>query len=457
MAPVYEASSSLLASRAPSSFGNLALISPPPVDARVYQRAVLDGSVVPTALNTLNGSEPDAATLEAFMRNVSVTIENQDISSIIRIDVKNSDPIVAAAYANAISESLVTWDRGRAQAFVDSSIKALEDSIAEIDGQLLSATKSGDQASSQSLQALAATMRAQRVRELESAQTRSASAVVVGLLTPLVVAVPPNRAVGPKLVFNAFVALLLGLTLGYGLQLLFWALNPSVRDRQGLAMLIGEPVLADFSRGLQTKRRFKTTVNFLRAAVMNSVAGDSAAVVGIASVEDNGSSQFTANNLAASLRIGGYRTLLVRLTANGGMFARDSSPSSEPALHLDAFLRNPDLPFPIPTEPNEQLRGLVTVIDTQSPDSLGAATLASRFPPFLQRAQEAYDCVLVELPPLLRNADFLTVHPMLDGLILCVATTTPRKEVASINALMKTNRINLLGTILIGSNQPRGA
>lgn len=452
LAPVYQATSSLLASRAPSSFGNLDLITPSVVDARVYQRAVLDGEVVPAAFNKLNGVELDAAALEAFMRKVSVTIENQDISSVIRIDVRDSDPKQAALYANAISESLITWDRERARTLVMSSINALEQSIAEIDAQLLRALESGDQENSQSLQALAATMRAQRVRELEAAQTRSASAVVVSLLSPLVVATPPVRAIGPKVVFNGFVALLLGLLLGYGLQLIVWALDPRVRNRDRLAALLDKPVLADFSSGNQGKDVFGTTANFFRAAVMNSISTQNSVTVGIASAEDEASSRFAANQLAASLRMGGYRTLIVRLDGDDSkaFSGRRSLKSGEPSLSLEAFLHDVEMPFPIPTAPFEHSRAFVTVIETTSPNPLRAARLTLQFPGFIRRARESYDCVIVELPPVALNADALTVPPMLDGFILCVSTRTSCQAVVNAGTLLHNSHINVSGTVLVG-------
>jgi len=299
--PVYQASVALLASRPPSSFGTLDIITPPTVDPRVYQRVLFDGPVIHDALLRLDGQDRSETQMVAFKRKVGVSVENQDISAVIKIDVTDSDPQRAASYANAIADGLIEWDRNRARLLVDNSISALERAITEIDSEISSIVSSGDTVDSQRQQALAATLREQRVRELEAARARGASAVMVGLLETLNRAAPPVEAIGPRLVFNTFVALVLGVLLAYGAQLVYWSISNEVGSRDRLADLTGLPVLAVFSRRRGSAKPMSAdAVSYFRANLMRGARKGSQLVVGLTTPSDFADKSDVAIALAES-------------------------------------------------------------------------------------------------------------------------------------------------------------
>ncbi|MEJ2359631.1 MAG: hypothetical protein P8Y13_16345, partial [Deinococcales bacterium] len=99
--PVYRALASLVASQ-PAYVGSN-VVAPPPVDASVYQAALLEGSIVPNALAAVRGGAVTPAQVETFKRHLTVRVDKKDLSSVIRIEVDSVDPVFAAQAANAVA------------------------------------------------------------------------------------------------------------------------------------------------------------------------------------------------------------------------------------------------------------------------------------------------------------------------------------------------------------------
>lgn len=447
--PTYEASASLLASRPPASFGTLDIITPPQVDPRVYQRALLDGPVIHDALLRLDGVDRSESEMIAFKRKVSVSVENQDISAVIRIAVRDTDATTAADYANAIADALIEWDRGRARLMVDNTIAALERSVAEIDAEIARVVGNGDTAS-QAQQALAATLREQRVQELEAARTRGASAVMVGLLETLSRAQPPVEAVGPRLVFNTFVAVVIAGLLAYGLQLAFWSVSDEVGTRARLAEVAGAPVLAVLSRRRGSRRLSGEALSYFRANLMRALKSVDKAVVGLTSPTDFTDKAEVAAALAESLARSGYRAIVLDadLRQRGPGLGPGYKVPGNPGL--EAYLRDPDLP----------LRTQIVRIDQRvtfelllSGASVGQANelLEYGLERLLKRLGEAYDVVIVDLPPVLAYADALVAAPVCSGVVLCTDARRSSESVRQSLELLEHAGSRVLGTVLMGT------
>lgn len=451
MDPVYQAGAGLLASQPPSSFGTVDLITPPPVDPRVYQRVLLDSTLMHDALLRLDGVDRSAAAMKAFQRKVRVSVENQDISSVIHIEVRDSSPQRAADYANALSGALIDWDRNRAREMVANSIAAIERSISDIDAEIATAVAAGDAASAQRLQALGATQREQRVRELESARTRSASAVVVGLLEPLSVAQPPAEAIGPRLVFNVFVALVLGLIFGYAVQFLRWSATNGVASRQQLEELTGKPVLAEFPRIPHGGHRLPPdAVGFFRARILQAVNNKRPAVFGITSVDTYAEKAGVAVSLADGLARGGLRTLLIDadLRREGPGFGLDLGRTQTPSL--DSYLQDPKRVVQ-PVTVFSDVHNSFDVLPTRAPVKYPSELLAYGFDALLANVREAYDAIVVDLPPALEYADTLTAATACTGVVIAVGVGTNAGHLTDAVNLLESSKAQLLGAVLTGN------
>lgn len=455
MDPVYQATAGLLASQPPSSFGNVDLIRPPVVDPRVYQRVLLDSSLMHDALLRLDGIDRGEAAMKAFQRKVRVSVENQDISSVIHIEVRDSNPERAAAYANAFAGALIDWDRNRAREMVANSIAAIERSISDIDDEIAAAVSAGDAAEAQRLQALGATLREQRVRELESARARSASAVVVGLLESLSPAQPPADAIGPRLVFNVFVAFVLGLIFGYGVQFARWALTNGVMGREQLAGLTALPVLAAFPRPARGSHRLAPdAVSYFRANLLRAVRNQRPSVFGITSVDSYEEKTGVAVSLAEALSRSGLRTVLLDcdLRLQGPGFGIDLGRAQTPPL--DAYLQNPDLTLQ-PVTIVSDTRYSFDVVPVRAPTKQPAELIAYGLEPLLANLKEVYDAIVVDLPPVLAFADALAAAPACTGVVVAVGVGRSGKRVSDAVGLLEINDISLLGTVLTGAGSSK--
>lgn len=446
----YQASVGLLASSPPANFGGLDIITPPAVDPRVYQRVLLDGDLIGEALFRLDGVERSEAELRAFKRKVGVAVDDQQISAIVRITVRDTDPQMAARYADALATELVEWDRARARLMVDNTITALEQAIAEIDDQIGDFVAMGSDPDTQRQQALAATLREQRVRELEVARARGASAVMVGLLEPLNRASVPDEPVSPRPVLNAFIAVVLGLFFGYGVQFAAWSLTKEVRTRDRLETLTDLPVFATLPRTRRGRRRYSgDAIGYLRTGVQRGLEGRRNVAVALTSPAEFDDKAGLAVALAESLSRSGNRVLVI----DGDV--RQQGPGLGLGLDrnrvpgVEEYLSNPGLPLQAVTVNLEQHAGF-EVLPAGTPVRQANELLEFGFEALIEQATLKYDFVIVDLPPVLKNPDAVVAAPSCAGVVICAGTTSGSEDVAlSIDAL-EGSGAKLLGSVLSG-------
>lgn len=451
MDPVYQAAAGLLASQPSVTFGAVDLIAPPPVDPRVYQRVLLDSTLMHDALMRLDGVDRDAAAMKAFQRRVRVSVENQEISSVIHIEVRDSSPDRAAAYANVLAEALIGWDRNRAREMVTNSITALERSISDIDAEIATTVVAEDAASAQRLQVLGAKQREQRVRELESARALSVSAVVVGLLETLSVAQPPAEAIGPRLVFNVFVALILGLIFGYSVQFLRWSSTNGVTNRRQLEELGAQPVLAEFPKLVRGGHRLAPDlVGFFRARLLQAVRNQHPLVFGITSPASYGEKAGVAVSLADGLARGGLRTLLIDadLRREGPGFGLELGRTQTPSF--DMYLKEPAMAIQ-PVTVFSDAHNSFDVLPTRAPVKYPSEMLSYGFATLIEHLGEAYDAIVVDLPPALTYADALTAATACTGVVIAVGVGSNGALVAETVELLEAGDVRLLGAVLTGN------
>lgn len=447
MDPVYEARASVVAARPTSALGGIDLISAPPVDPRVYQRALNDGTIVQAALLRFDGRERGAAEMLRFMERVNVSVESHDISSVIGIGVRDSDPQRAATVANLIAAQLIEWDRDRGRAMLDDTIAAIERAIRQIDAQIAEAVDSEDQASAQRLQMMSATQRENLMRELDVARSRSASAVVVGQLESLTAAQPPVEPVAPRPVFNVFVAVLLGLLFGYGLQFARWSLDTRVSSSGALGEAAGLPVLGRLAVPRRGLRLPGESTSALRSSLVGVLGRQGSTVVGVVSASTFKEKSGVATSLADSLARSNYRTLIIDadLIRKGPGYGVDITQFLVP--HLEEYLREPDLRFEPLSFAIDAKRSFDALIPGGSEGPL-SGPVEARFGALVDRVRELYDVVVIDVPPLLANPDAASVASICDAVLLCVGADATRAEVRSAAGLLERGGANVIGAFL---------
>lgn len=449
--PVYSASVAMVVTQTAPRYEDVDVLVPPVVDPSVYRTAIYDGGVLRNALERVEGRSLSARELEAASEAVRVTVESQDLSSVVRVFGRDTSPERAAQIVNAVADELVAWDRTRARQRLEQSILALERAIRTVDAEL-----AGEPPPEAARRDTLTSLRAQRVDELQLARDAAASAVAVALIEPLAAAAPPDRAVGPRLVLNTAVALVLGLVAGYGLLLIIWTTNPRVGHREDLARFAQRPVLAEFpSRGRGQQRLSEEATSWLRTRLAARRQGEGCQVLVVAGLRSAEDKDGVAVGLAESFARGGDATLLVdadlrarRATAWLGVADNRATP------YDDAFVDDPDRSY----EPV-----LVVVDRDRSFEFLPAPSsvphpvdrLVRLFDEQQERWRTAYDVVIVDAGPLLPYADALAVAAHADGVVLCAQRgRTTRADLEQALALLAEQGAPVLGTVLTHATPP---
>lgn len=444
--PVYRASVALVAARSAPRTADLDLLVPPVVDSGVYRSAVYEGDVLRRALERLEDRVLSERELASFAEAVRVTLENQDLSSLVRIDVRDGSPERAARLANLIAEELVRWDRERARRALDQAVASLEEAVASLDGQLAAP----DSELSDERRAALSDVRAERAAELERALDARATATAVGLIETLGAARPPEEAVGPRLVLNTAIALLLGLVAGYGSVLARWSAHPRAVDEDDVLRATGRPVLARFPpprRG--TTQLSAEAMGWLRTR-LDATLPDGSSMLLVTGLGPSDDAASVAIGLAEAYVRSGASVLLV-----------DADLRTARATELLGVA--PARATPYDDDDESPPHGRATQISVVG--SSGYAFLAAR--PFsghpverVARALDAFtgewtagfDVVVVAAPPALAHPDALVVAEHATGAVVCARSgRAGMRELREAVDLMDENRTAVLGTVLLSA------
>lgn len=440
--PTYRASIALVASQPGSGFGTLDVVAPPPIDPAVYRSALIEGAVVSNALQRLHGERPSDRTLELFLRTLRVNVEQQQVSSVIRIEVDHRDPVYAAEVTNTIAEELIAWDRERARRTLTRGVDEIERTIRQIDVEL-----TGD-LSAERREALV-NLRQQRAQELSLAVSTASSAVVVGLLEPLRMATPPERAIGPRVVFSTVIAIVLGLVLGYALRYLRTALDTRLGDRDDVMAFTGLPVLAEFAPRKRRARRLSAeTASFLRTNLLLATRNVKPRVLVITSPMDAAEKDGVAVALADSFARGGSRTLLIdadlRHPATTAWL--DVVPSH--AAPFEVYLANPDrryLPVSVAVSGRRTFDFVPSFTSARFPVEL----LNEGLPTQLEAWKQSYDVIILDATPVIPFADSLAIASFATGVVISASVRrTSRDQVREAVQSLDRAGVNILGLVL---------
>ena len=452
MPPTYAARVGVVASQLSARFGELGLIAPPMVDPGVYQSAILEGDVVAEALVRVDGVRPGERQLEDFIKDaVRVRVENTQMSSMVWIEVRHTSPAYAARVANAIAEQLVLWDRERASRAIDRSIAAIEASIENLAGEIAEAEAANDAARAAALTAL----RTQRDQELTAAIATRSSALIVGLLEPLRLAAPPEEPVGPRVVLVTLAATLLGLVLGYAVQLVRWTLDTRIGTRDEVMTRTGLPVLAEFPRlGRRASRLSPEAAGFFRTNVVLATRRQEPRVIVVTSPTHPVEKQGVAIALAESFARSGQRTLLVDadMRSPGVTGALDLVPAS--ATPLEVFLANPDRAYPTVSVALGNKRSF-DFVPSFSSERYPVDLINEGFAAQLDSWCQSHDVVVLDTTPVLAYADALAMAPHATGVVVSVsASRSSRDRLDDALGLLARSQVKVLGVVLTDLRRP---
>lgn len=441
-APTYRATIALVGSQPGSGFGTLDVVAPPPVDPAVYRSALLEGAVISDALQRLNGRRPSERELELFLRTVRVSVDNQQISSVIRIDIDHRDPVYAAEVANTIAEELIAWDRDRASRTLSRGLDEIERAVRQIDAELTG------ELSDERRQSLTV-LRQQRTQELAQAVAAASSAVVVGLLEPLRMATPPERAIAPRVVFSTLIAVVLGLVTGYGLLFVSGALDMRLGGRDEVLALTGLPVLAEFAPRRRKARRLSAeTASFLRTNLLLATRNVKPRVFVITSATSTKEKDGVAVALADSFARGGSRTLLVDADLRHPSTTEWLDVVPNHAAPFEVHLANPErryLPVSVAVAHRRSFDFVPSFTSARFPVEL----LNEGLPAQLEAWRESYDVIIFDAPPVITFADTLAIAPMATGVIVSASgRITSRDHVREALRSLDRDSVTVLGLVL---------
>lgn len=456
-APVYSATTTLVATRPPEGYSSLVVFTPPQVDPRVFQSALLEGNAIPSAMTRVDGISPTPSQIDDFKKALRVSIEAQLISGVVRIEVRSTSAERAAAYADALAEELIAWDRMRARSLVDGSISDLENSIATIDIQLSANASASQEADSQLRQVQLATQRDQLSRELEIMRARTTTSIAVSSIEQLRPALVPDKAIGPRIIFNTFVAVVVGLLLAYFAQLMMWAIQNTIGSRERLLQATGLPVLATLSKGRSRVRSHRVDAEFLRANVLRSFRGKTPLVIGIVGAQASRDGEGVAPLLAEGLAISGFSTLLIE--RGTGSVRPDAGPITMRSAQvpiLESYLTG-DISTIQSAGRAISSTASYEVIPSSSTPTVSSGVLERGLSPLLARLRQDFDIVLFELPPVLQRADAVTACSHMDGLVVCVDVNTNRDNVTTAIEALKFAGGSVIGTVLTGLRRKAGS
>lgn len=446
--PIYRATATLLVSDTrPSNQFGVTLLTAPALAPSAYRAAVHSVVVLDDTLSRLGSESSDAAYRTDIADRTGLDVEVDDPSTIFRIWADHADPVVAAAIANALAESLRAWDQQRARANVEAMIAALEGNLAALDTQLQRALSAEpvDQFTVQSLR----DQRADNMVSLETARALRSSAVgYVELLEP---ALAPTEPRFPSPVRNTVMAFGLGLALAYVMVVARIALDTRFRNPDDVVEATGGSLLAVFQKTPDGNLP-KETANFLRANVLSQLSDVHPKVILVTSARAGEGKTSVAISLAESLARSHYRTLLVDGDLRRPSVARAYSLPGVRHSTLETLLRDPDAEV----KPSVVRMSAATlhVLAGKTVPSNPSELIAAGFEDAIERLKPNYDAIVVDSAPLLPVADSLSLVPHVSATILVVnLSQSDRKAVSAAIRLLRNLDTRLLGTVVTGATR----
>jgi non-specific protein-tyrosine kinase len=460
--PVYQASTLVFINEAPSNKGvDLNVIQTSERLAKTYAqimttRPVLEGTVERLGLE-LN--------LDALERSISV--QPLADTQLMVVKVENNDPERAAKIANTLVAEFSEQNRSdQVQRFsaskenMEAELARLSERILEVNTSLSNLGETPEaNAQRDRLEASLAQYRQSYTSLLQSyEQLRLTEAQSISTILQKEPAYPPRSPIRPRTMRDTALAAVIGLLLGFGIAVLFEALDDTLRNGEDISHQLGIKVLGVIAnypadencpitvrlprhpvveayRSLRTNLQFAGTENPLRTIVVTSPT------------PEDGKSTI-ATNLALVLAQSGRKTFLI------------DADLRRPKIHKFFGLENNDGLGEMFIRPRLVLNGNLKPVETRNISVLTAGRLApnpaellesARMEELLAAVKEQYDVGVIDTPPVLAVTDASVLAPKVDGVLLVVRPGITKKEAAK-QAIAELRHVgaNVLGVVLNG-------
>lgn len=436
MTPVYSAWTTLLVHQAPSS------------RTTDYQAIVTSERLARTYSQMITGRPVlEAAAVELGYVPAGVQVSPVEETQLIRLSVMDTDPVRAAAAADAVAEAFIAFNRGLQQERYADSLFNVQQQMDELAAQI-DATQgaisalgtprtTAEQAELAQLEGILAGYRtayATLVRDYEDMRlTAVQSSDDVIVFEDAEVPLAPIR---PRTLFNTAAAGLVGALLAAGAALLVEFLDDTVKSPEDVsrALSLGslgtigkldradgelvtaaEPLspISEAFRVLRTNIRFYGVDRPLRTVLVTSPG------------PTEGKS-FTAANLAVTMAQAGLKVVAVdcdlrrpRLHTLFGIHPREGLTGSLLAGSTDGRL-----------QPVEQMEGLSLLPAGELPPNPAEMLGSQRMRDLLGHLAEEADVVVIDSPPVLPVTDAAIMAQGVDGVLLVLDVGSTRRGAA---------------------------
>jgi Mrp family chromosome partitioning ATPase len=421
--PSYTAGASLLLAAPQAGLESIGVVTPPLVDPAVYRAAILEGGILAGVLEQ-QGLPAGTAAEREFARQVSVSIDNQQISSIIRIRVRAPAALRAAQGANLIASELLQWDRDRGLQALLTGVTALQESLAGIDSQLAAAAAAGQEAD-----VLLEATRGHLAADLAAARERVESLTVGPLLRVLNEAAVPLEPDDSRAAAFALLAFIAGSAGILGLGWLAKVLRNSVQQAAGVERLTGLPVLAtlpDASRRRAPQAR-RDAADILRDRLAADQLMLESVVILVTSPTDASEKNGAAVALAESFGRAGHQTLLLDADLRSPSSGEEFRLNEDEFVSLEQFLTDPGRRLEFVSIRLEGRR-VFSLIPSFTPAGWPADRLRGSLDQLLGQWRRRFPIIIIDAAPLLPFPDTGGIIDLADAVILTARLGASRRE-----------------------------
>lgn len=445
----YDARASLLIAQNNPEFNSLGVptASVPVLDSSAYRKAALSSPVIQEAMTVIGipTEEQTPKSIENFRDTITVHVEPADDSSLLDLIVSANTAKDAAAYTNALAQSLVNWEQRRASDTIVRAIDSLKEQI-EVSTQQISSMQV-DGASEDQLRGRI-NLRAQQQDQLAIAEALRDSAR--GLVTILEPALEPADPVAPRPVLNGVIAAILTALLSYGLMHLRDTLDTRLAGSDDIAQQSGLPVLASFAKQAMPGKQLPSEgVSYLRTNLLYGTPATSSQVILVTSSKSNEGKSAVAASLAENFARNNYHTLLVDADLRNPEIAKLYNMKVERLDHtaLETWLRNPLTAREVVRMPLDEQNHLY-VVPSFGFSSQAAGLLSVSFHDCLESWRKEYDVIIIDSAAVLEVADTLSLAPLATSTLMVVnQQKTNRRDLKNALELLKRIGVRLAGIV----------
>jgi polysaccharide biosynthesis transport protein len=458
----YSASSSLLFGGPGVAAQILPNIASPPgntdAEAETNVRLVLSRAVAERVAARLPGLTNDQLTTDQVQARISAAQEGR--SNVVEITATDTDPDRAARLADRYAEEFVAFRRDTSQAEIRAARAGLADQIARLAGS-------------------DSTVQARKLRRRND-ELATLEAVVTGNVQLLDRAEPPDAPSSPNKRRSALLGGLAGLLLGLGAALALEQIDRRVRRSSDIEEALGLPVLATIPRSLAIEKDLPGALldpdgglrvdmepfRALRAKLPHLNIGREVRSVLVTSASPGEGRSTVSLGLAAAAAAAGDRVLLIeadwRRPALGPRLSDQGL-----SLLLDGAVKCLDdviVKLPVASSsggvrPSSRVSGRSLELDILPagpvPANPGELLESPRMRHLIVGAQERYDLVVIDTPPISVVADAYALMGSVHGVLLVTRLhRSTRDAVGSLRDHLSDFSPLILGVVVNGADRP---